>query len=86
MVWAMSAIGHLLKVARQYAEVEGISLSAVSWRLFADNKKLRALDEFGADIQVKRLEQAMRWLSANWPQGADWPADVPRPASEGAAA
>jgi hypothetical protein len=73
----MSGIEQLLKVARAYGELEGVPLSTVSSRALDDGKKLRALED-GADINVGRLERALRWFSDNWPSG-DWPADVPRP-------
>lgn len=74
----MSGIDSLLKVARRYAEVEGIPLTTVSSRALNDGKKLAAL-EGGADINVKRLERALIWFSTNWPAGAEWPIDVLRP-------
>jgi hypothetical protein len=51
----------------------------VSWRLFEDSKKLGALETGGVDIQTRRLERAVRWLSDNWPPDAVWPQDVLRP-------
>lgn len=75
----MSGIEQLLMVARRYAEIEDIPLSTVSSRALDDGKKLRALED-GADINVGRLERALRWFSDNWPAG-DWPSDVPRPAA-----
>lgn len=82
----MSGIEQLLTVARAYASLEGVPLSTVSSRALNDGKKLKAL-EGGADINVGRLESALRWFSDNWPAGK-WPDDVPRPepalATEGA--
>lgn len=74
----MSGIEQLLTVARTYGRLEEVPLSTVSSRAFNDGKKLAAL-ESGADITVSRLEQALRWFSEKWPEGAEWPADVPRP-------
>jgi hypothetical protein len=74
----MSGIEQLLRVARAYGDLEGVPLSTVSSRALDDGKKLRALEE-GADINVGRLERALRWFSDNWPSG-DWPSEVPRPA------
>jgi hypothetical protein len=76
----MSGISQLLTVARRYAEIADVSLTTVSSRAFNDGKKLRALEE-GADINVGRLERALRWFSDHWPEG-DWPSDVPRPGAE----
>lgn len=78
----MDGITQLVTVARAYADAEKLDLTTVSWRLFGDSKKLRHLTQ-GRDIQVRRHEQAMRWLSSNWPSDADWPADIARPPSEG---
>ena len=76
----MSGIDSLLLVARRYEDALNIEASTVSWRVFNDSKKLDALRN-GKDIQVRRLEAAMRWFSANWPEGAEWPAEVARPES-----
>lgn len=74
----MTGTEELLTVARVYAAAEGIELKTVSSRALDDGKKLGAL-EAGADIQVGRLERALRWFSANWPVDAEWPDGVPRP-------
>jgi hypothetical protein len=74
----MSMLDSLLAVAKGYAVGAKVDLSTVSWRVFGDTKKLAAM-EAGADIQVRRLEKAMRWFSENWPEGAEWPAGVARP-------
>jgi len=73
----MSATDQLIRVARRYAELEGVPLSTVSSRALNDGKKLGALER-GADINVSRWERAMEWFSVNWPDG-EWPSDVPRP-------
>lgn len=73
----MNGIENLLAVARAYAEIEGVPLTTVSFRVFDDSKKLAAIGG-KADIGVRRFERAMQWFSDNWPNG-DWPAEVPRP-------
>ena len=75
----MRAIDRFLLVARTYRQLSGLKTTALSWRLFGDSKKLGALEN-GADIQVTRYEKALQWLSDHWPEPADWPAEVPRPA------
>jgi hypothetical protein len=74
----MSSIDHLLRVADLYGSALSLERSTVSWRIFGDTKKLPAIHA-GADIQVKRLERAMQFLSDNWPEGAEWPAEIARP-------
>lgn len=75
----MSAIDHLLAVAKVYAQAEGIEMQTVSSRAFGDGKKLGAIED-GSDIQVRRFEKTMQWFSDNWPAVAEWPLGVPRPA------
>jgi len=77
----MSALDHLLTVATAYAAAESVEFKTVSWRVFGDSKKLEAIRDGGADIQVRRLEKAMSWFAARWPDHTPWPDDVPRPAS-----
>lgn len=74
----MDAIAKLISLARLYAADQELELTTVSWRLFGDSKKLGALID-GSDIQVRRHEQAMRWLSENWPETLTWPTDIARP-------
>ncbi len=74
----MTQIEQILSLAKAYAASTGVELSTVSSRVFADGKKLAAL-EGGADIQTRRAEQALRWFAVNWPKGARWPRLVPKP-------
>jgi hypothetical protein len=80
----MINIQHLLDVADAYRNAEGIEDKTVSNRVFTDAKKLTALRS-GADITITRFNDALRWFSANWPKGAEWPGNVDRPSLERAA-
>lgn len=75
----MDAINDLIRTGRLYAAHVAIENTTLSWRLFNDSKKFDALIA-GSDIQVRRHEAAMTWLSANWPSDLAWPEDVRRPA------
>jgi hypothetical protein len=81
----MSAIDHLLRLCAEYRAATDTKVETASWRIFGDSKKLQALLD-GQDIQVKRLEKAIRWLADNWPADARWPEDIARPAPGEAAA
>lgn len=81
----MSAIENLLTLSRVYMQAEGVSITTLSHRMFNDGKKLSAI-ESGSDIQSRRCERAVRWLSDNWPEKADWPLDVMRPVAASAVA
>ncbi|MFC5989713.1 hypothetical protein [Limoniibacter endophyticus] len=68
-----------------YADARKLSLSRVSTIVFGDGKVLSRL-EGNSDLTTSRYEAAMQWLSANWPEGIDWPVDVVRPDVRGEAA
>lgn len=74
----MLNIDHLITVADEYGRVAQVEEKTVSSRVFQDSKKLAAI-RGGSDITVGRYNAALAWFSVNWPQGADWPHDVPRP-------
>jgi len=69
----------LLAVAHAFCAARGLKLSTVSGLVLNDWKRLGQI-ESGADITVGRLTAVMQRFSDNWPDGAAWPVDVPRPA------
>lgn len=75
----MVTASDILRLAEAFAAARGISVSAVSSRVFDDSKKLGAIRD-GADLTLKRASAAIQWFSDNWPDGVDWPADLARPA------
>lgn len=74
----MLDIGTLLALADIYCVKTGTKPVTLSFWMFNDSKKLAALCG-GADVTTGRFNAAMQWLSDNWPEGAEWPADVARP-------
>lgn len=51
-------------------------------RLAADDGKFFERIRDGATFTVKKYDAVVSWFSVNWPDGAVWPADVPRPTIE----
>lgn len=80
----MSQIDQILTLARAYAEAEGVELSTVSWRVFGDTKKLRAL-EAGGDLHTRRATLALEWFRDNWTEQGEWPLEAGSPEQQGAA-
>lgn len=70
----------IVVIARSYAAATGLDLKTVSARCFGDSKKLRAIDEGGADLTLTRARDTVQWFSDNWPKAAIWPAAIDRPA------
>lgn len=75
---AMIEVRHLLVAIDVFRKATGLEDVTLSHRLFKDSKKLTAL-RAGSGITVDRFNNAFVWLSENWPDDTDWPADVPRP-------
>ncbi|MGD9544976.1 hypothetical protein [Methylocystis sp.] len=69
----------LLAVVDAYAGATGASDTTISSRVFADTKKLDAM-RHGASITLRRANDAIKWFSDNWPDGAVWPPQINRPA------
>ena len=53
--------------------------TSTSSRAFNDGKKLGELRR-GEGITKRREVAALRWFSEHWPEGAEWPSEVRRPA------
>lgn len=73
----MDAISHLLRLADLFSAATGLAEATLSSRCFADGKRLAAI-RGGSDVGARRLARAVQWFSDHWPDGADWPADIPR--------
>ena len=74
----MNLRDHLISLIETYAAAKGISPSHVSTMQFSSGSKYRELKE-GRDITVGRLEAAVAWFDANWPDDVPWPEGLPRP-------
>ncbi len=77
-IYRMITEAHLLSVLDAYAAAKGWTDATTSTRIFNDGKKVGQLRE-GGTITVSRLNDALQFMSANWPRGARWPKGVKRP-------
>lgn len=68
----------LIAVAEVFCAAKGMSRARLATLIFNHGAKFDLIEQ-GADIGVRTFERAMAWLSANWPEGAEWPAQVARP-------
>lgn len=81
----MSTIEQLIVVADAYKAATGIENdTTVSYRVFGDSKKLKALRS-DSDITTRRLRAAFAWFSDNWPAEASKPEALLNHAQEGTA-
>ncbi|TWA19800.1 hypothetical protein FB004_112165 [Sinorhizobium medicae] len=75
----------IIAVADTFAQARGIGRKRVSTLVLNRGSKLDDIAA-GGDLATGTFERAMLWLSENWPEGAEWPAGVPRPAFQTEAA
>lgn len=80
----MYSMTDFLSVIDAYLAVSPIKEKTLSGRMFDDQKKIAKM-RGGAGILLSRANDALVWLSENWPEGAVWPKGVARPVSEVAA-
>lgn len=69
----------LLVLSDAFATARGLSMSRVSTLVFNGGHVIDRVQS-GGDLTTGNFEKALRWFSANWPEGAAWPHTVPRPA------
>lgn len=73
-----SQIDQFFTLVESYAAATGLAEATISTRVLHDGKRIEMIRS-GRDIGVRRIDEACRWFSAHWPEGADWPAGIPRP-------
>lgn len=69
----------LTRLIEAAAEAMGWTVTTVSWRTSGSGATYDRLCR-GHDITTRRAARIVQWLSDHWPDGAEWPADIPRPA------
>lgn len=68
----------LLTVIDAYATANGWTEATASSHVFNDGKKVGQL-RAGGTITVTRLNETLKFLSANWPKRTRWPKQIKRP-------
>ncbi|MEM1376167.1 MAG: hypothetical protein AAGG69_02150 [Pseudomonadota bacterium] len=75
----MDMIDQLIKASDAYCAAMNLSRGRLSTLMLGAGHRLDTIATREGDIGVKRAGDALKWLSARWPQNAAWPDDVPRP-------
>ena len=71
----------LLDVVSRYVDATGTDMKAISVHTMKDARFLERLIK-GKGCTLLSATKVLRYLSANWPDDAEWPADVFRPSTE----
>ena len=69
----------LVALIHAFADARSLSVSYASRLLTGSGDTVDRVTA-GASITARRAETILRRASQNWPDGCDWPADIPRPA------
>ena len=69
----------IIRLGRLLAEHRGISTATVSTYAANDGKVIARLER-GADLTTRRGQRILQWFSDHWPPETPWPMDIPRPA------
>lgn len=69
---------HLTKVADAYSKGTGLGTGTIARRMFGSDRFFTRVAD-GATFTVRLYDAAMHRFSDNWPEGVEWPSDVPRP-------
>lgn len=68
----------LISISDAYGAARSLSRARVSTIVFNAGSTLDRIAS-GRDLTTGNFERAMRWFSANWPDGVEWPEGVDRP-------
>ncbi|MCY3878052.1 MAG: hypothetical protein OXF74_02595 [Rhodobacteraceae bacterium] len=74
----MIVTANLVELIDAYAEVAGLSPHSVG-RYSGGSGDFYGRLQSGRDVTTRRAARVVQWLSDHWPDGAEWPADIPRP-------
>lgn len=75
----MTLRDQLICVSDAYGSARGIGRQRVSTIVLNRGATLERIADGVSDLKTQTFEDAMLWFSENWPDGAVWPVDVPRP-------
>jgi hypothetical protein len=77
----MLSVEALKALTITYQTATGISSDALSQKVLGGHNKFFKRLLAGCGYLAPTGDHVMRWFSANWPEGVDWPAEIPRPVS-----
>ncbi len=69
----------LITVSDIFAQSRGIGRQRLSTIVLNRGSTLDRIAEGNSDLTTGTFEKAMVWFSGNWPDGVEWPAEIPRP-------
>jgi len=69
---------HILLVGSKFCSTSRLAQATV-WAKAARDARFPDRIESGKTFTIRTYDTVMRWFSDHWPEGVEWPADIPRP-------
>lgn len=76
---------NMLALCARYMGATGCGITTLGKNVRGEGVFFQRL-ESGSGFTAKTYDEVVRWFADNWPGGAEWPADLPRPSTAEAAA
>lgn len=70
---------HILLLGSRFADLTGLAPSTIGMRVARDARFFDRIND-GGGFTVKTYDSVLFWFVDHWPEGAEWPIDIPRPA------
>ena len=68
----------MARLIRAWAAGRGISVSYASRLATGSGDTVVRIEERGMSLTARRARRIIEYLSDHWPEGLEWPPDVPR--------
>lgn len=75
---------YLLELCALHGAASGMGLGALGKAALKDHTFFNRVER-GDGFNVTTFDRVVQWFSDNWPDGAKWPDDIPRPEQSRAA-
>ena len=69
---------HMLVLASVHSAASGLSMISLGKRVANDSRFFMRIGA-AKSFEARTYDRVVAWFSENWPAGAAWPVEVPRP-------
>lgn len=70
---------NLSRLIEAYARAKGIAVPTVGRMAAGDWRFFDRLNDDDRTFTIRKYDEVVLNLSSDWPDGVEWPADIPRP-------
>lgn len=73
-------VGHLFDLMEAYRKATNLGEATVGRFCAADGRFFTRLRD-GKTFTARKYDEVVLWFASNWPEAAEWPAEIERPTS-----